>query len=237
MYDCIVNETCRKRSIMTEKITVVTSKGHKADVPVALYTADGNLDLTNLAYIIDSAAAYAVKDLDGVEPAGHVADETIGHTAEACHRADACHCAENQHVHMPKITMNEIPTVTMNEIADEDDGEEDLLEDYPGMKVNTAKLHDYVTEAVKQHGAFINYPTPTLIFTYVDAHGKTSVKSVVLSLEETDPANDWFITYADGKYRSFRYDRITSDYVRVQNDVLRAMVSSTRARFLGICDI
>ena len=228
MYDCIVNETCRKRSIMTEKITVVTSKGHKADVPVALYTADGNLDLTNLAYIIDSAAAYAVKDLDDVEPAGHVADETIGHTAEACHAANACHCAENQHVHMPKITMNEI--------ADEDEGKKDLLEDYPGMKVDTAKLHDYVTEAVKQYGALIDYPTPTLIFTYVDAYGKASVKSVVLSLEETDPANDWFITYDDGKYRSFRYDRITSDYVRVQNDVLRALIGSKRARFLG-CDI
>lgn len=228
MYDCIVNETCRKRSIMTEKITVVTSKGHKADVPVALYTADGNLDLTNLAYIIDSAAAYAVKDLDDVEPAGHVADETIGHTAEACHAANACHCAENQHVHMPKITMNEI--------ADEDEGKKDLLEGYPGMKVNTAKLHDYVTEAVKQYGALIDYPTPTLIFTYVDAYGKASVKSVVLSLEETDPANDWFITYDDGKYRSFRYDRITSDYVRVQNDVLRALIGSKRARFLG-CDI
>lgn len=228
MYDCIVNETCRKRSIMTEKITVVTSKGHKADVPVALYTADGNLDLTTLAYIIDSAAAYAVEDLDDVEPAGHVADETIGHTAEACHAANACHCAENQHVHMPKITMNEI--------ADEDEGKKDLLEDYPGMKVNTAKLHDYVTEAVKQYGALIDYPTPTLIFTYVDAYGKASVKSVVLSLEETDPANDWFITYDDGKYRSFRYDRITSDYVRVQNDVLRALIGSKRARFLG-CDI
>lgn len=213
---------------MTEKITVVTSKGHKADVPVALYTADGNLDLTNLAYIIDSAAAYAVKDLDDVEPAGHVADETIGHTAEACHAANACHCAENQHVHMPKITMNEI--------ADEDEGKKDLLEDYPGMKVDTAKLHDYVTEAVKQYGALIDYPTPTLIFTYVDAYGKASVKSVVLSLEETDPANDWFITYDDGKYRSFRYDRITSDYVRVQNDVLRALIGSKRARFLG-CDI
>lgn len=229
MYDCIVNETCRKRSIMTEKITVVTSKGHKADVPVALYTADGNLDLTTLAYIIDSAAAYAVEDLDDVEPAGHVADEPIGHTAEACHAANACHCAENQHVHMP--------TITMNEIADEDEGKKDLLEDYPGMKVDTAKLHDYVTEAVKQYGALIDYPTPTLIFTYVDAYGKASVKSVVLSLEETDPANDWFITYDDGKYRSFRYDRITSDYVRVQNDVLRAVTSSTRARFLGICDI
>lgn len=228
MYDCIVNETCRKRSIMTEKITVVTSKGHKADVPVALYTADGNLDLTNLAYIIDSAATYAVKDLDDVEPAGHVADETIGHTAEACHAANACHCAENQHVHMP--------TITMSEIADEDEGKKDLLEDYPGMKVNTAKLHDYVTEAVKQYGALIDYPTPTLIFTYVDAYGKASVKSVVLSLEETDPANDWFITYDDGKYRSFRYDRITSDYVRVQNDVLRALIGSKRARFLG-CDI
>lgn len=229
MYDCIVNETCRKRSIMTEKITVVTSKGHKADVPVALYTADGNLDLTNLAYIIDSAATYAVKDLDDVEPAGHTADEPAGHTAEACHAANACHCAENQHVHMPKITMNEI--------ADEDEGKKDLLEDYPGMKVDTAKLHDYVTEAVKQYGALIDYPTPTLIFTYVDAYGKASVKSVVLSLKETDPANDWFITYDDGKYRSFRYDRITSDYVRVQNDVLRAVTSSTRARFLGICDI
>lgn len=213
---------------MTEKITVVTSKGHKADVPVALYTADGNLDLTNLAYIIDSAATYAVEDLDDVEPAGHVADEPAGHTAEACHAANACHCAENQHVHMPKITMNEI--------ADEDEGKKDLLEDYPGMKVNTAKLHDYVTEAVKQYGALIDYPTPTLIFTYVDAYGKASVKSVVLSLEETDPANDWFITYDDGKYRSFRYDRITSDYVRVQNDVLRALIGSKRARFLG-CDI
>ena len=229
MYDCIVNETCRKRSIMTEKITVVTSKGHKADVPVALYTADGNLDLTNLAYIIDSAATYAVEDLDDVEPAGHVADEPAGHTAEACHAANACHCAENQHVHMPKITMSEI--------ADEDEGKKDLLEDYPGMKVNTAKLHDYVTEAVKQYGALIDYPTPTLIFTYVDAYGKASVKSVVLSLEETDPANDWFITYDDGKYRSFRYDRITSDYVRVQNDGLRALIGSKRARFLGICDI
>lgn len=228
MYDCIVNETCRKRSIMTEKITVVTSKGHKADVPVALYTADGNLDLTTLAYIIDSAAAYAVEDLDDVEPAGHTADEPAGHTAEACHAANACHCAENQHVHMP--------TITMNEIADEDEGKKDLLEDYPGMKVNTAKLHDYVTEAVKQYGALIDYPTPTLIFTYVDAYGKASVKSVVLSLEETDPANDWFITYDDGKYRSFRYDRITSDYVRVQNDVLRALIGSKRARFLG-CDI
>lgn len=228
MYDCIVNETCRKRSIMTEKITVVTSKGHKADVPVALYTADGNLDLTNLAYIIDSAATYAVKDLDDVEPAGHTADEPAGHTAEACHAANASHCAENQHVHMPKITMSEI--------ADEDEGKKDLLEDYPGMKVNTAKLHDYVTEAVKQYGALIDYPTPTLIFTYVDAYGKASVKSVVLSLEETDPANDWFITYDDGKYRSFRYDRITSDYVRVQNDVLRALIGSKRARFLG-CDI
>lgn len=214
---------------MTEKITVVTSKGHKADVPVALYTADGNLDLTTLAYIIDSAAAYAVEDLDDVEPAGHTADEPAGHTAEACHAANACHCAENQHVHMPKITMNEI--------ADEDEGKKDLLEDYPGMKVDTAKLHDYVTEAVKQYGALIDYPTPTLIFTYVDAYGKASVKSVVLSLKETDPANDWFITYDDGKYRSFRYDRITSDYVRVQNDVLRAVTSSTRARFLGICDI
>lgn len=213
---------------MTEKITVVTSKGHKADVPVALYTADGNLDLTTLAYIIDSAAAYAVEDLDDVEPAGHVADEPIGHTAEACHAANACHCAENQHVHMP--------TITMNEIADEDEGKKDLLEDYPGMKVDTAKLHDYVTEAVKQYGALIDYPTPTLIFTYVDAYGKASVKSVVLSLEETDPANDWFITYDDGKYRSFRYDRITSDYVRVQNDVLRALIGSKRARFLG-CDI
>ena len=213
---------------MTEKITVVTSKGHKADVPVALYTADGNLDLTTLAYIIDSAAAYAVEDLDDVEPAGHVADEPAGHTAEACHAANACHCAENQHVHMP--------TITMSEIADEDEGKKDLLEDHPGMKVNTAKLHDYVTEAVKQYGGLINYPTPTLIFTYVDAYGKASVKSVVLSLEETDPANDWFITYDDGKYRSFRYDRITSDYVRVQNDGLRALIGSKRARFLG-CDI
>lgn len=213
---------------MTEKITVVTSKGHKADVPVALYTADGNLDLTTLAYIIDSAAAYAVEDLDNVEPAGHTADEPVGHTAEACHAATARHCADNQHVHMPKITMSEI--------ADEDEGKKDLLEDYPGMKVNTAKLHDYVTEAVKQYGGLINYPTPTLIFTYVDAYGKASVKSVVLSLEETDPANDWFITYDDGKYRSFRYDRITSDYVRVQNDGLRALIGSKRARFLG-CDI
>lgn len=150
MYDCIVNETYRKRSIMADKITLVTSKGNRADVPVDMYTHDSDLNLTTLAAVIDSAAAYAVKDLGGVEPAGRsvwdgltaairnpggveqadqAADEPVCHAATA-HR----HCpgVGMQSAHMPtmpKITMNEIPTVTMNEIADEDDGAADELID------------------------------------------------------------------------------------------------------------
>lgn len=260
MYDCIVNETYRKRSIMADKITLVTTKGNRADVPVDMYTDDSDLNLTTLASIIDSAAAYAVKDLGGVEPAGrsvwdgltaaiqnpcgvepadHVADKPTDHASDACHAADARHCGENQHVHMPKITMNEIPTVTMNEIAGEDDGDElkDISDQRdPGplhafwaslesatvnRRVAPGQLHAFVKEAVLAHRFEHHYKhhsceDPILTFDYVDGYGVRSTKSVVLSLTETDPDNDWFTTCTDGEYRSFRYDRIKGDYVVVK---------------------
>lgn len=251
MYDCIVNETYRKRSIMADKITIVTTKGNRADVPVTSYTDDSNLDLTTLASIIDSAAAYAVKDLDGgakpgsrsvwdaltdaiqnpdgPEPDGDTADEQTDHAVTACHAATARHCGDNQHVHMPKITMNEIPTVTMNEIAGESegDGDGDSLKAASGRSVAPSQLHDYVKKAVAWHRSrhyydrpHDYYTGPVLTFDYVDSLGKRSVKSVVLSLADTDPADDWFGTYTDGQYRNFRYDRIKGDHVEIKDDPL-----------------
>lgn len=244
---------------MTDKITLVTSKGNKADVPVNLYT-DGNLDLSTLASIIDSAAAYTAKDLDGgVEPAdrsvwdaltdaiqnpdgvGHAADEPSDHTADACHAAARRHCSgvgvQSAHMPtMPKITMNEIPTVTMNEVEDEEDGEDDLLKDF-SSRIAPCRLHDYVKKAVAWHRSrhYHNRPRdyyagPTLTFDYVDGYGVRSTKSVVLSLTETDPDKDWFTTYTDGEYRNFRYNRVKGDYVGIK----WANVSLQQARLLGL---